>query len=101
MGNLVVTKGNKKSFIRVFDSLRAFAVLGVFIAHLKFFSGSRLEDLYHMLSYARFGVDFFFVLSGFVLAMNYSEKFRGGFTSKEYMSFEFKRIKKYIQCICW
>ncbi len=84
----------KTRYISVFDSLRAFAVLGVFVAHLNFFAGTGLEFGYHMLSYARFGVDFFFVLSGFVLAMNYSQKFRKGFALKDYLAFVIKRIRK-------
>jgi peptidoglycan/LPS O-acetylase OafA/YrhL len=52
------------SYIPQFDGLRGIAILAVFVAHSEF-----LRNLPHasVLQYGRFGVDLFFVLSGFLI----------------------------------
>ena len=65
MGNTPVAKSFfVPGYIPQFDGLRGFAILLVLIGHSGF-----LEALPHagMLEYARFGVDLFFVLSGFLI----------------------------------
>ena len=54
--------------------LRALAMLTVFCSHLSYLGGSPFRGLYSLIKNGRFGVNFFLVLSGFVLALSYSYK---------------------------
>ena len=94
LGNTTNTLSLSRKHIQVFDSLRGFAIFGIFVSHFAFLAGSMWDIPYKLLSYARFGVDFFFILSGFVLALGYSKKFNGKITFEQYITFEVKRLKK-------
>jgi peptidoglycan/LPS O-acetylase OafA/YrhL len=67
--------------IHPLTSLRFFAALGVFLHHLApAWSGSPVATsttLQAVLFEGSAGVSFFFLLSGFILAHNYSDRFRG------------------------
>ena len=59
--------------IKPLTSLRFFFALIVFVAHFKGFANT--PDIYSFFSEGKLGVSFFFVLSGFVLSLNYQQKF--------------------------
>ncbi|MCU4542684.1 acyltransferase [Acinetobacter bereziniae] len=71
--------------INPLTSLRIFFALFVFLSHLSFLKN---DEQYAKLFYSIFnegflGVSFFFILSGFILAYNYKEKFLLGKISKK------------------
>lgn len=80
--------------IRVITPLRGIAIFTIFISHLSFWSESNLNKLFKYISFARFGVVFFFVLSGFVVAYGYSDKFQGEIQKNDYLRFIKGRIFK-------
>lgn len=62
--------------IEPLTSLRAFFAIFVFLSHLSFLNNSSYETLFHYVFHDGFlGVSFFFILSGFILAYNYQDKF--------------------------
>lgn len=62
--------------IKPLTSLRMFFALCVFLSHLSFLNNSNYEQLFNKIFHDGFlGVSFFFILSGFILAYNYQEKF--------------------------
>ena len=65
--------------IKPLTSLRFFFAFIVFCSHLSFFRNSNNETLkniyYGILKEGYLGVSFFFILSGFILAYNYQNKF--------------------------
>ena len=54
--------------------LRACAMLTVFCSHLNYLAGTPFQGFYSLVDNGRFGVNFFLVLSGFVLALGYSSR---------------------------
>lgn len=80
--------------IDTLTSFRAFAVLSIFISHLHFLEQTSYGGIKQHLSYARLAVDFFFVLSGFVMGMGYDDKFNETLTKVKYWFFIKKRIVK-------
>ena len=55
-----------------FQSLRAIAILAIFLGHLVYFEKIKnLSTLFLHISYSRFPVNIFFVLSGFIMAYIY------------------------------
>ena len=73
--------------------IRAVAVLTIFCNHLGFLSETPYHGLYSLIDNGRFGVNFFLVLSGFVLALGYSNKLNANNTIQS-ISFLNKRISK-------
>lgn len=71
--------------------LRFFAALLVFLSHLKWEkTGQFLQRLFDQ---GYVGVSFFFVLSGFVLSLSYSERLKGGNLSRAaYILFRYARL---------
>ncbi|HEY4944025.1 MAG TPA: acyltransferase [Rhizomicrobium sp.] len=69
-----MTPGPQAHF-QALDSLRGIAALGVVLLHITWvFPGSGFQPVLHM----GLMVDFFFVLSGFVIAFNYRERLSSG-----------------------
>ena len=64
----------KKERINSLSGLRVVAMMTIFCCHLSYFVGTPFQDLFSLVDYGRFGVNFFLVLSGFVIALGYSIK---------------------------
>lgn len=71
------------------DSWRG--ISACFVALLHFPANSHLREL-NLLGNAYLFVDFFFVLSGFVIAANYEERIRKGFGAAKFMLLRFGRL---------
>jgi peptidoglycan/LPS O-acetylase OafA/YrhL len=69
------------------DGLRGMTALVVFGAHFEFFS-----DLSHVLWRSGGAVDFFFILSGFVIGRAYEARLGGGLGWRAYMTLRLKRL---------
>ena len=71
--------------IKPLTSLRMFFALFVFLSHLAFLKNDTYyADVFNNIFNEGFlGVSFFFILSGFILAYNYREKFLTGSISKK------------------
>lgn len=72
--------------------LRAIAMLTVFCSHLSYLDETPFHGLYTLIDNGRFGVNFFLVLSGFVLALRYSNILNGSMI--QYIYFIKKRVSK-------
>ena len=89
---------NKK--IYSFQSLRAIAIFAIFLGHLTYFDEiGILSTLFLHISYSRFPVNIFFVLSGFIMAYIY-----GGLSDHlNWVTFIKKRYAKiyipYLACL--
>jgi peptidoglycan/LPS O-acetylase OafA/YrhL len=85
--------------IKPLDGLRAFAVLGVLWAHVwMFYSNVPLffggKDVNPILGSGGFGVDLFFVISGFCMYLMYGKKSEMQFTLAQYTQFLTKRWRR-------
>ncbi len=69
------------------DGLRGVAALAVFGAHFQYFSGIELG-----LGRSGSAVDFFFILSGFVIGRTYDARLAAGLAWGEYMTVRLKRL---------
>lgn len=78
--------------IECLTSLRGIAIFTIFLSHLSFWGETKFNVVKDVFSYARLGVDFFFLLSGFLIAAQYSEKFNE--KTITYVSFVKKRIQR-------
>ena len=71
------------------DSLRGLAALAIAWRHINgngpFLSGAAHDNL-------RLGVDFFFVLSGFVIAASYGDRLAAGFSTVRFMALRIGRV---------
>jgi peptidoglycan/LPS O-acetylase OafA/YrhL len=63
--------------IKQLQSLRFFAISMVFLSHLLFLQNTTYRGIFNRYFYdgGAFGVEFFLILSGFVIAYNYMGKF--------------------------
>lgn len=82
----------EKKHINIFDIFRGVAIFSIFLSHLNFWNETNMAGVYYWVSYARLAVDFFFILSGFLLAYGMDRKILKG---KEYRDFIIKKIKKF------
>ena len=73
--------------------LRAVAMLTIFCSHLNYLARTPLHGFYSWTTNGRFGVNFFLVLSGFVLAIGYSKKLDANNISQD-IHFIKKRISR-------
>ena len=71
------------------DSLRGIAALGVALFHIQAVTGPSTLPLFRN---GYLFVDFFFVLSGFVIAASYGERLAGGFGMTRYMALRVGRV---------
>lgn len=83
----------KPERINSLTGLRACAMLTIFCSHLSYLAETPYQGLYSYVRNGRFGVNFFLVLSGFVIALGYSNKLNINNRSKD-VSFIKKRISK-------
>lgn len=79
--------------IRALTGVRGFAALAVVSFHF-FNTGSSLPLLNNFLARSYMFVDLFFVLSGLVMAMNYTSLFSDGFSIRNYRTFLAKRFAR-------
>ena len=90
----------RKVRIDSLTGLRGLVMLTVFCSHLNCLAVPPFEKLYSWISNGRVGVQFFLVLSGFVLAHGYSDKLNGKDMARD-ARFVKKRISKvYIPYLC-
>ena len=73
--------------------LRAVAMLTVFCSHLSYLAETPYQGFYALIDNGKFGVNFFLVLSGFVLALGYSDKVNANDFCQD-VQFVKKRLKK-------
>ena len=79
--------------IRPLTSLRFFAALVVVFHHLGYFMPPAAHEVTDFLQKGYLGVDFFFILSGFILVHVYSEKLQAGHcTARSFYVRRFARI---------
>jgi len=78
--------------IRSLTGLRGIAALSVVIYHFHPTVGDGLTPTFFRHGYL--AVDLFFVLSGFVMALNYGSMFRDGFSASAYRTFLTKRMAR-------
>ncbi len=83
----------KPKRINSLTGLRAIAMLTVFCSHLSYLAETSFHGLYSLMSNGRFGVNFFLVLSGFVLALGYSNSLNDNNMVQD-ISFVKKRLSK-------
>jgi len=71
-----ITTSSKKPHYDALDGLRGIAAIAVLIGHYSdiFFAGAARRTLFYPLSNSFLAVDFFFCLSGFVIAYAYDER---------------------------
>ena len=60
--------------INSLTGLRALAMMTIFCCHLSYLAETPFRGLFSWIDYGRFGVNFFLVLSGFVIALGYNNK---------------------------
>ena len=60
--------------INALTGLRAVAMLTIFCSHLSYLNETPFQGLYALIANGRFGVNFFLVFSGFVIALGYSNR---------------------------
>jgi peptidoglycan/LPS O-acetylase OafA/YrhL len=80
------TKSNRMDYL---DGLRGIAALSVVMGHIRWPSAIAQSPLFHSTS---MWVDFFFVLSGFVIAHTYFDRLAGGMSALSFMGKRFARL---------
>ena len=77
--------------IAIVSNLRGFAAMAVFLFHLVCVTNGYISDriLYRIFSYGKYGVQFFFVISGFVITYS---MLKGSYTIRDFFTFLKKRI---------
>ena len=83
----------KPERINSLTGLRALAMLTIFCSHLSYLEETPFHGGYSLISNGRFGVDFFLVLSGLVVALGYSNKLDANSIIQD-ANFVKKRISK-------
>lgn len=83
----------KPDRIDSFTGLRAVAMMTVFCSHLNYLADTSFQGFYSLIDNGRFGVNFFLVLSGFVLALGYSDRVDAYDLARD-VQFVKKRISK-------
>ena len=83
----------KPERINSLTGLRALAMVTIFCSHLSYLAETPFQGVYSYIRNGRFGVNFFLVLSGFVITLGYSNKLD---TNNRIQDFSFvkKRISK-------
>ena len=74
--------------------LRALAMLTIFCCHLSYLTETPFQELYSLVDNGKFGVNFFLVLSGFVIALGYSNKLNANNRNQDlqFIKKDFKNI---------
>ena len=78
--------------IKALTALRGIFALWVFLFHLGTWSPEPGWDQLPIVSRGYLAVDFFFVLSGYVLGRRHGQEFSGSFSSKTFFNFVGKRV---------
>lgn len=90
--NPIVESGQRRSAeIAIVSKLRGFAAMSVFLFHVVCVSTGYFSDgpVFRLFSYGKYGVQFFFVISGFVITYS---MLKGRYTSRSFFTFLEKRI---------
>jgi peptidoglycan/LPS O-acetylase OafA/YrhL len=85
---------NMSSEVKALTGLRGVAAAIVMFYHFCEFDPHYLISEPNLIARGYLGVDVFFVLSGFVMALSYSKNFSGGFTLDAYKGFMARRIAR-------
>ena len=83
----------KTERIHSLTGLRALAMMTIFCSHLMYLEKTPFHGIYSLIDNGRFGVNFFLVLSGFVLALGYSNKLNANNVLQDFQ-FAKKRLQK-------
>ena len=86
----------KADRINALTGLRAVAMLTVFCCHLRYLAETPFRKVYSLIDNGRFGVNFFLVLSGFVLALGYSDTLSKNSIIRDLHFVKNRISKKYI-----
>ena len=82
-----------KARYRTLDAMRGVAALTVVVFHTTYLLGDCCTTSHRKLvPFGYLAVDLFFVLSGFVIAYSYDEKFRNGYIFKHFMAARLGRL---------
>ncbi|MNK18131.1 O-acetyltransferase OatA [compost metagenome] len=75
--------------IKPLTSLRFFFAFMVLLSHIPY----KINHIfYHLISNGAVGVSFFFILSGFILTLNYEERISNGYQKRKFLIDRFLRI---------
>ena len=83
----------KPDRINSLTGLRVLVMLTIFASHLSYLMGTPFQRVYAWIDNGRLGVNFFLVLSGFVLALGYGNRLNANSISQD-IQFVKKRISK-------
>ncbi|MDE6802214.1 MAG: acyltransferase [Muribaculaceae bacterium] len=88
------TSGKPKPRYELLDGLRGIAAILVIWYH--FFEGFATSPVDQMMNHGYLAVDFFFVLSGFVLGYSYDDRWRKGLTARRFMLRRIVRLQPMV-----
>jgi peptidoglycan/LPS O-acetylase OafA/YrhL len=88
----------KPVHIRSLTSLRGIAAVAIVVLHFSYYTlpsmGKILSTYTHFFQNAYLWVDFFFILSGFIMTHVYLDRFKSGVNFAEYRSYLFSRFAR-------
>jgi peptidoglycan/LPS O-acetylase OafA/YrhL len=88
----------KPEHIRSLTSLRGIAAVAIVVLHFSYYTlpsmGKILSGYTHLFQNAYLWVDFFFILSGFIMTHVYLDRFKSGISFPEYRSYLFARFAR-------
>jgi peptidoglycan/LPS O-acetylase OafA/YrhL len=88
----------KSEHIRSLTSLRGIAAVAIVVLHFSYYTlpsmGKILSTYTHFFQNAYLWVDFFFILSGFIMTHVYLDRFKSGVSFVEYRSYLFARFAR-------
>jgi peptidoglycan/LPS O-acetylase OafA/YrhL len=88
----------KPAHIRSLTSLRGIAAVAIVVLHFSYYTlpsmGKILSAYTHLFQNAYLWVDFFFILSGFIMTHVYLDRFKSGISFAEYRSYLFSRFAR-------
>ena len=79
--------------------MRVIAMLTIFYSHLYCLHETPFHGFYHLIDNGRLGVNFFLVLSGYVLALGYSNKLNENSISQDFHFIKRRLSKIYVPYI--
>ena len=76
----------------VLDLMRGLAALAVLLFHMNYMLGTQMGNNAHVVAHGYLAVDFFFILSGFVIAANYHASVRPALSWNDFLSARIARL---------